>query len=281
MAELLIQAAVGLVAGLLGGLLGIGGSVVIIPAMVEYFGLRGAYSGNLQHLVQAAAMICNFCIAAPSALAHWRAKAIMPGLIGVLIPFALLGMFLGVWTSNSSLFARQNGAYLTMLLAVFLMYVAGYNLWSYFHKTDPMAGAEEPRSPASRRVAVVGLPMGFVAGLLGVGGGILAVPMQQILLKVPLRRAIANSSATIVCTALAGAVYKNLTLAQHGVQLWASLQLAATMIPTAMLGGYLGGRLTHRLPRRVLLWVFIVFMTLMSLRTFSNGWEAATATTIP
>jgi uncharacterized membrane protein YfcA len=279
--ELGIQAAVGLVAGLLGGLLGIGGSVIIIPAMVEYFSRTGVYTGQQQHLIQAAAMLCNACIAAPSTLAHWRARAILVGLIRVLIPFALAGMFLGVMLSNTRLFARQNGAYLTMLLAAFLMYVAAHNLRAYFRKSQQQPEDEPRPAVPAWRVAAVGLPMGLVAGLLGVGGGILAVPLQQVFLRIPLRRAIANSSATIVCTALAGAIYKNLSLAQHGILVADSLRLAVAIIPTAMLGGYLGGRLTHILPRRILLWVFIIFMTVMSVRTFYHGWEAALAARMP
>lgn len=253
-------------------MLGIGGSVIIIPALIFYLHQTDSYTGTSQHLLQAAAMICNFCIAAPSALAHWRAKAIMRSVVVVLIPTALLGIFLGVTTSNSSVFARQNGVYLAMLLAGFLLYVASYNTWSFFRKPKSDGLLPDDWAPSSWKVAAVGTPMGFIAGLLGVGGGILAVPMQQIVLKVPLRRAIANSSATIFCVSAVGALYKNSTLPSHSIPIAASLQLAAMLVPTAILGGYLGGRLTHVLPRKMLLVVFIVFMTTISALTFNTAW---------
>jgi uncharacterized membrane protein YfcA len=272
--QLLIQAVVGLLAGLLGGMLGIGGSVIIIPSLIFCQHQRGDYSGVTQHLLQAAAMICNVCIAAPSALAHWRAKAVVRSVVAVLIPTAVTGIFLGVTTSNSSAFARQNGAYLAMILAGFLLYVAAYNTWSYFRPPKTGSPSDETCSASGWKVAVVGLPMGFVAGLLGVGGGILAVPLQQIVLKIPLRRAIANSSATILCVSLIGAIHKNVTLSNHGIPLLASIQLAAMLVPTAILGGYLGARLTHLLPRKVLLIAFIVFMTAFALLTFNTAWTA-------
>lgn len=274
--ELFTQAVIGFAAGLLGGLLGIGGSVIIIPALIIYLSHTGGYDGSSQHLLQAAAMICNVFVAAPSVVAHWRARAIMKSVVAFLIPSALVGIFLGVMVSNSSSFARENGAYLAMILAGFLVYVAAYNTWRLFDKTDLGRHFDERPKPPPWSVIAVGIPMGFTAGLLGIGGGALAVPLQQILLKVPLRRAIANSAATIVCVSAIGAVYKNLTLPSHGVDVSSSLGLAAMLIPTAIVGSYLGGKLTHALPRKVLRLVFIVFMTTIAYLTFSKAWQAAT-----
>jgi len=271
----LIQAGIGLLAGIVGGLLGVGGSIIIIPALIVYLDQTGGgYRGNTQHLLQAAAMICNVFVAAPSILAHWRAKAIMGRIVVGLIPSALTGSLLGVYLSNTSAFARQNGAYLAMLLAGFLIYVAAFNAWQMLHPAGP-----EPRFDPSRRVPqweviAVGVPMGLIAGLLGVGGGILAVPAQQLILRLPLRNSIANSAATIVFAAAIGAVYKNATLPNHGIAVADSLRLAVMIVPTAMIGSYLGARLTHILSRRWLHLVFILFMTLIGGMTFSKAWKA-------
>jgi hypothetical protein len=273
-----IPAVVGLVAGVLGGLLGIGGSVIIIPAMIVYLSFTGAYAGNVQHLLQAAAMIANVFVAAPAVVAHYRAGAIMKPVVAFLIPSALLGVLVGVAVSDSSAFARQNGTYLAMVLAAFLLYVAAYNTWRLYAQVDLTRDFDDSRRIPPHRTVSVGLLMGFMAGLLGIGGGALCVPLQQILLRVPLRRAIANSAATIVCSATVGAVMKNWTLSSHGVAVTESLGLAAMLIPTAIVGGYLGGRLTHRLPRRALRLVFIVFMLTIAYLTFSRAWAATHAT---
>ena len=274
--ELLIQAAIGFVAGLVGGLLGIGGSIIIIPALILCLDQTDSgYKGKHQHLIQAAAMICNVFVAAPSVVAHWRARAIMKSVVAFLIPSALAGILLGVYVSNTPLFARQNGVYLAMLLAGFMLYVAAYNTWRLFTKTDLERGFHERPKPSAAAVSAVGLVMGFVAGLLGIGGGAICVPMQQILLRVPLRRAIANSAVTIVCVASVGATVKNLTLPSvHDVPITQSLQLALMIIPTAIVGSYLGGKLTHALPRRVLRLVFIAFMVTMAYLTFTKAWKA-------
>jgi len=199
----------------------------------------------------------------------------MKPVVVLLIPFALVGILLGVFTSDTSLFARQNGVYLAMVLSGFMVYVAAYNTWRLFKKVDLEKGsdADEKQSPAA--VGAVGLVMGFMGGLLGVGGGAICVPMQQILLRVPLRRAIANSAVTIMFVSSIGAAVKNLRLPSlHDVPITDSLQLAAMLIPTAILGGYLGGKLTHALPRNVLRLVFIAFMMTMAYLTFTRAWHA-------
>ena len=71
--------------------------------------------GDDQHLLQAAAMIVNVFVAAPSVLAHWKAGAIMRSVVTWLIPSAVVGIVTGVALSNSSVFARENGAYLAMI----------------------------------------------------------------------------------------------------------------------------------------------------------------------
>ena len=50
--EFLIPAAIGLIAGLLGGLLGIGGSIIIIPGLILYLSQTGRYEGSVQHLLR-------------------------------------------------------------------------------------------------------------------------------------------------------------------------------------------------------------------------------------
>jgi len=300
----LIPAIVGLAAGLVGGLLGVGGSIIIIPAMVIYLShAPTGYAGPTQHLLQAAAMICNVFVAAPSVLAHRRAGAIMPEVVVLLVPAAIGANLLGVAVSNSPWFARENGAYLAMILAGFLVYVAGYNAWRLavqagekgtgiscrngppragekgtgtFCRNGP-SGASHKRCLSPFPVLLVGLLMGFVGGLLGIGGGAIGVPLQQVLLKIPLRRAIANSATTIVFSAALGAVVKNATLAEHGVAVADSLRLAAMLIPTAIVGSYLGGRLTHRLPRKALRAAFIVFMLVIACRLFYDAWHATGA----
>ena len=106
-----------------------------------------------------------------------------------------------------------------------------------------------------------GLMMGLPAGLLGVGGGFIAVPVQQMVLGTRLRNAIANSSGLIVFSATVGAVYKNWTLSSvQGASVFESFRLAGLLIPTAIVGSYFGAILMHFSPIRLIRTIFICYL---------------------
>lgn len=270
--EYLAEAAVGLVAGLLGGLLGVGGSVLIIPALVFYLSQTpGGYDGSQQHLIQAAAMICNVFVVAPALLSHYRAQALQPTTLRCLVPGALLGMATGVYLSNTPFFARQRGAYLAIGLATFLAWEGLVHLWEFLSRNLRQEPPAHLQSPLPGKTAVVGIAVGLIGGLLGIGGGTLSIPLQCRVLAIPLRSAIANSAATIMVVSACGALYKNLTLGLHGFSIGESIRLALMIIPTAMMGSYLGGRLTHSLPRRVLQLILIGFFFGMAILTYERA----------
>ena len=247
----LILVSIGLVMGVMGGLLGIGGSIVMIPAMIVFF------KGN-QHLYQAAAMICNFFVAISAVLVHKRAKILVLDVIKWLVPAGLVGIVMGVWLSNVEFFAGENSRNLTRVFGCFVIYVAIYNIFKFGKYDGGQDGLDlSQRKKSSPLALLTGLFTGISGGLLGIGGGTICTPMQQICLKMPLKRAISNSSALIASTALAGAFYKNITLAKHDLAAIDSLSIAIIIIPTAMLGAFIGGRLMHKLPRDFVRVVFI------------------------
>jgi hypothetical protein len=269
--EYLLLVIVGLAAGLLGGLLGIGGSVVMIPAMVILLG-SGEPGSNIQQY-QAAAMLVNFLLIGPAVLRHRKAGAIVRDVWIWLIPAALLGIVLGVIVSRVEAFTGENTIVMKRVFGAFLLYVAGYNVWKLrasAPKSERPPG-QQSRQPAWKKLAV-GLPMGFSAGLLGIGGGALAVPALQLVIRLPLRNAIATSAATILGIAWLGAIVKNVAI--HGSAdgtVLRSLLLAVCLAPTAMIGSSLGGHLTHALPLKVVRVAFILLMIVAGVRMLELG----------
>ncbi len=259
---------IGLLAGVLGGLLGVGGSTVIIPGLTMVFGYH-------QHLYQAVAMIANVTVSIPAALRHRKAGAMTPAILRRILAMAVVFVIVGVWLSNAPLFrGSQGGVWLGRVLAVFLVYVAIVNIQKLIkprkdtqadpdsapttvvyspHADTDRAASSDPRWGS----AFVGSVMGLIAGLLGIGGGAIAVPLQQVVLKLPLKSCIANSSAVICVSATLGAIYKNASLFQHGYSWYHSLALAMILAPSCWLGGHLGANLTHRLPVRQVRVAFI------------------------
>ncbi|MDY7011134.1 MAG: sulfite exporter TauE/SafE family protein [Planctomycetota bacterium] len=258
--------ATGLAAGLLGGLLGIGGSCIMIPAMVLILGTYNSVGVDQIHQYMAAAMIANFLLALPSAVAHLRNRAVWPRVLAPLAGGALVGIIVGVQTSY--LFSNTASEYLRWALGVFFLYVAGQNAWRLRHarRSGGMPRKQVETLPVWRKL-IVGVLMGLSAGLLGLGGGTLAVPAQQTFLKMPLRNSIATSSATIAAVAWFGAILKNAQLGDNGT-IWRSFMLVACIAPAAMIAAWFGGHLTHKLPLRVVRVVFIVLMLASAAKMF-------------
>ncbi len=244
--------------GLFGGLLGIGGSVVMIPAMVVFFGPN-------QHLYQASAMICNFFVAISSAAVHRKAKVLVVGVVKLLIPAGVLGIIAGVALSNISFFSGANTRNLTRAFGLFLVYAIVYNLTRFGKSRGGADGLDLSRTRRSRPLTLIsGLITGLSAGLLGIGGGSVCTPAQQLCLRMPLKRAMSNSSALIAAMALIGAFFKNITLARHNIAAVDSIKIAAVVIPTAIIASFAGGRLMHILPKNIVRVVFIGLLIVAS-----------------
>ena len=268
--DFVVYLVIGLCMGVLGGMLGIGGSIFMIPAMTLAF-------GENQHLYQAAAMICNFFVAGSSIIAHRKAEAWVKSVLAWLIPAAVVGIIGGVMLSNAPIFEGKNSYLLARAFGVFLVYVVVYNSYRlYLHLHPKIEVASKPMPPkkiAAFFSGLCGAVTGLAAGLLGIGAGTVATPMQQVTLKLPMKNAMSNSAVTIVFISWLGAIYKNATLARHGIAVADSLKIAALVIPSAVIGGFIGGHLMHTLPKNIVRAIFIgvCLMAAIKLLTVTPG----------
>jgi len=195
---------------------------------------------------------------------------------------AAIAVLVGVGLSELAFFSGGGEAYLLAMFGGFLLFISIFGLMRtrIRRKVDPAvapaSGGETPsvgaelRSVSSppdwRFAAAVAIPAGLVGGALGVGGGLIAVPLQRRFLNVPLRTAIANSSTVVVATSAVGAMAKNYATYVDTGGSFDPMILAAVLIPSAATGSAIGSRLVHRLPVEVLRVAFLVMMMLASLR---------------
>ncbi len=259
MSAIIIYAVIGVVMGLAGGLVGIGGSIVMIPALVMAFGL-GENNHN-QHLYQASAMICNVFVAAGSVFAHHRARLLMPKTLAYLIPASVIACIAGVMVSNISFFSGSRSIWLTRMFGIFLIYtiIDQYIRMRNSSHADNGIDCENFRDSAFG-AAGAGVLTGFIGGILGIGGGSICTPFQQLFLNMPIKRAIANSAATIVIGSAAGAIMKNATIHLHGFTVLDSVKIAVSVAPSAIIASFIGARLMHVLPHKAVQAVFIIVL---------------------
>ena len=247
--------AVGVVAGVLAGLLGVGGGLVVVPALLWLFRAQGFDAELLVHVAVGTSLATIVATGASSAWAHHRRGAVdwrlFTGLAWGLVPGAVLGGLIAV---------RLSAAALHLLVAVFVLLVA----------VQVLAGlrpSPHRQLPGLAARAGAGALIGSVSALVGIGGGSLTVPWL-LWHNVGMRPAVAISAACGVPLALAGALAfvaagwgrSGLPPMSTGFVYWPAL---AGIVTTSLLTAPLGARLAHRLPVTVLKRVFGVFLLLV------------------
>lgn len=267
----LVLMLIGLLAGGVGGLLGVGGSIVMIPALTEF-------GGPNQHLYQATAMIVNFFVVVPAVIRHHRARVIDWRSVRRLLPPAIGAVVIGVGASEMAFFAGTGERYLQAGFGLFLLVAATLDLFRLFRPhqdANPSALPGKKTDSLSWRFALaIAIPTGLIAGLFGVGGGLVAVPLQRRLLGVPIRQAIANSAAVIIATSFAGSITKNYAYLSTHEGSYAPLYMAGVLIPTAMLGSWIGAYGTHRIPVRGVRIAFLGLLLVAAIRIIHGAYQS-------
>lgn len=250
----------GAAAGLLGGLLGLGGGAVVVPALIFLFGLLGIASDWTAHQAVATSLVTVIGTGLTATLAHQRRGAVRWGLVRALVPGILAGAGLG-----AALAGLLPELVLRRLFGLFLLYTGARMLLR--------ASAAPPRRaalPGRWGSALVGLGIGMLSALVGIGGGTLTVPFL-VRVGLSMRAAVATSSACGVPIAVAGSLgfvvagwgRAGLPAGSIGFVYWpAAVLILMASVPMAPLGA----RLAHRLPVAVLKRIFGVLLLLVSTR---------------
>lgn len=271
----LLLIAGGMAAGLFGSLLGLGGGILIVPLLNLGFGvpLREAVGVSL---------VCVIVTSGASAGVYLERRIANLRLGMVLELFTAMGALLG---GLIAFFADER--ILAGLFAVLLLYVAGSMVRSHGPATpappitgaalpavmpadDPPATAPGPSpmtggvflnrlsGPGYRPHAPVAgilgsIVAGIVSALLGIGGGLVKVPVMHLVMGVPLRVATATSNLMIGITASTSAF---IYLFRGGIDPYAAGPTAIGVF----VGATVGSRVGHRVDLRILRLLFVVVL---------------------
>ena len=259
----------GVVAGVVAGLLGIGGGTLVVPLLVAtgIEGLQATATSNL----------AIFLTATSGSLRNWKAGALrIRNVLALGIPAAIAGQ-LGVYVASDLLpeYALLSGFALLLLLNVYLISLkkqaiskatpaAVAGLQAGFDDADRQQ-LEQESNIAIARWGTGGLA-GLTAGLFGVGGGVIMVPLQILLLNARIKLAIQTSLGAIVLTSL----FNTLGHAARGNVIWmAGLGVGLG----GLVGAQLGTRFLPKLPDRTVSLIFRALMLGLSAFTFYKAWQ--------
>lgn len=238
---------VGVLAGFLSGLFGVGGGILIVPGLVLLLGMgqRLAHGTSLAAILPIAASGVGGFAAAGAV--DWAAGG-----------FITLGAMVGAWAGTRALRAVPQ-LLLRRAFAAFLV-VAAVRL---FLGTPEAAGRAPIDPPTALALVGVGLASGVLAGLLGVGGGIVIVPALVLLFSVPDAVAKGTSLLVIIPTALVGTV-SNLRHRNCDLPLAALVGVLGT--GSAFLASHLAVRMSPRLSSGLFAALLLVMAGRMALQ---------------
>ncbi|MBF0509405.1 MAG: sulfite exporter TauE/SafE family protein [Deltaproteobacteria bacterium] len=243
---------IGAVAGVLAGLLGVGGGLVIVPALTFILTAQHLPPNHIMQLALGTSLATIMFTSISSLKSHHEHGAVNWLVVRTITPGILTGTFLGAWVA-----AQLPTGFLKGFFIVFIYYVAVQMLLNI--KPKPTRTL-----PGKAGMFGVGNVIGVVSSLVGIGGGSLSVPFMA-WCNIPVHHAIGTSAAIGFPIALAGtAGYITSGLVVHdlpsGSLGFIYLPALAGIAVVSILTAPLGARLAHRLPVSMLKKIFAFFL---------------------
>ena len=258
--HILILLATGIGVGFAGGLLGLGGAFIMTPVQYLVFTDMGLPTDLAVKLAFGTSLLVVLPLAASGAWRHslkgvvrWKAALIMGG-------FGLVFAFAG-----ATLAAHLPGAGLKIAFGAVIMLSAIRMLTA-----PPPRIEEEPKDKPWLLIAWA-IPIGFICGILGIGGGIVMIPVLVLALRFSMHNAVGTSLALMLFTAAGGVIgylvngigvsgLPDYSIGYIDLQSWGLL--AVTSVGMVQLGAITA----HKLPARQLRYIFIAVMFYMGLK---------------
>lgn len=233
--DLLLGFAIGVSLGLLGG----GGSILTVPALVYLVGQSPQAAVTTSLAIVGGNSLLGAAFHNGQGTLNWKVAALFGG-AGMITAYAAAGL--------SGLFSP---AALLVAFAILMLVVAAVMLL----RRDRQGAVVQPRPWWVALLAGAGV--GVLTGILGVGGGFLIVPALVMLVGLPIYQAVGTSLVIIAANSLAG-------LLGHLNQGLLDLGLTLVFVAAGIGGTFVGSRLARRLPAARLRQAFAVFVAVLA-----------------
>ncbi len=248
-----IAIVIGVVAGFVAGLFGVGGGILIVPALLLVLGME-------QRLAHGTSLAAIVPISVGGVAGYVWSGSVDWVAVAILVGGAVLGAVAGTHALH-----RLPQRVLRVVFALYLLATAV----SLFLNVGSTAAQERLTVPTVAGLVLIGLAAGTTAGLLGVGGGLVMVPAMILLLSMPVALAKGTSLAVTVPTAVVG------TIRNLGVRN-VDLVLAGVIGLTGMASSYGGARVSVTMDPRLskILFACLLVAVAVTLLFMRNGQRA-------
>ncbi|MCB1364500.1 MAG: sulfite exporter TauE/SafE family protein [Rhodobacteraceae bacterium] len=256
---------IGALAGVLAGLLGVGGGIVLVPSFFYAFQTLGYGGPQLMQMCLATSLATIIVTSVRSVLSHNRKGAVDWSILRGWGPGIALGAVAGVLAAA--------GLRSVTLQALFGLLGVVIGLYLGLGRSHWRLGAN---MPAGLRRAAMSPAVGFLSVLMGIGGGSFGVPLMS-LYGVPIHRAVATAAGfgvIIAVPSVAGFLFYRIEAAPPYTVGAVNLVAFGVVIAMTLVTAPLGARLAHAMNPVPLKRVFAVFLTLVALNMLRKalGW---------
>ena len=263
---LVLLMAIGAFAGVLAGLLGVGGGIILVPAFFYAFQTLGYDSPQLMQICLATSLATIIVTSTRSVLSHNKKGAVDWEILRGWAPGIVVGAVLGVMVA-ASLRSVTLQAVFGILALVIGVYMATSQ--AHWRLGDDM--------PKGLRRITLSPALGFLSVLMGIGGGSFGVPVMT-LYGVPIHRAVATAAGFVIIAvpSVIGFLLFQVDPATRPPFTIGAVNFVAFFITIAMtlITAPLGVKLAHAMDPKPLKRVFAVFLTLVALNMLRKalGW---------
>jgi uncharacterized membrane protein YfcA len=259
LALLLLGAAVGFTAGLLG----VGGGMLLVPFLTYLFTYLAFPAQHIVHMAIATSLSTILFTSVSSVLAHHKRGAVLWPVVRLLAPGIIIGSLIG---------AQVAGRMSTTTLALFFAIFVGFSATQMLLDKKPKPSRQLPRSWG---MLGTGAGIGTLSSLVGAGGGFISVPFMT-WCNISIHHAVATSAALGFPLALAGAVGYivaglSLTAMPAGTLGYINLPALFCIVITSVLFAPLGAHTAHALPVKKLKRVFAMLLYVLAAYMFYKG----------
>lgn len=248
--------AFGCAAGIIAGLLGVGGGIVVVPALYFLFTAQGLPHDHIMQLALGTSLATIVFTSVASFRAHDKRGAVRWDIFKSITPGIIVGSLIGSWIA-----AQLSTKFLKAFFILFLYYVSVQMLLNIKPKATRQV-------PGTSGMFAAGGIVGLVSNLVGIGGGTMTVPFFT-WCNIPIHVAVGTASAIgfpIAVTGVIGYLANGLrvdglpSLSIGYIYLPALIGIVATSMYTAKYGA----KLAHALPVGTLKRVFALFLLAMA-----------------
>ncbi len=252
----LMLAGIGAFAGVVAGLLGVGGGIILVPAFFYAFTALGFGSDQLMQVCLATSLATIIVTSVRSVLSHHRKGAVDWSILRTWAPGIVIGAAIGVLVAASLRSSVLQAIFGALALLVGLYLLVGRSDWRL---ADAM--------PGGIKRALMSPAVGFLSVLMGIGGGSFGVPIMT-LHSVPIHRAVATAAGfgvIIAVPSVIGFLMLPVETAPPYTIGAVNLPAFAVVIAMTLITAPLGVRLAHALDPKPLKRAFGGFLTLVAL----------------